>query len=252
MGVSLTEFEVAAPFSGDYAAAVAAVQERLSQIQLAQVAHGKRAILLLEGWDGSGRHAALRRLAGALDPCHLSVHPMDGRALDEGRHWLASFWARLPRAGETAVFFPGWYRRSIEAQACGELGKKEWARAFDEINEFEAQQTDHGTILVKLFFHLSPEAQALRLQQRMQDPWLRGAAVQDRGQLSDRASWTSTWQEMFARSDTRWARWTVIDGGNEQSACIAALAAVADALAKQVPAEPPALDDDKIVMLGRG
>ena len=39
----------------------------------------------------------------------------------------------------------------------GNLDDKRWARAIDEINEFEAQQRDHGTMIAKLFFHVTPE-----------------------------------------------------------------------------------------------
>ena len=45
--------------------------------------------------------------------------------------------------------------------------------------------------------------------------------------------------EVFDSSHMRWAPWKVIDAGNEQAAQIATLAAVADALRKAVPAEPP-------------
>lgn len=239
MGVVLTDFEQGTPFAGDPAAALVALQERLARLHLAQIVHGKRAIILFEGWEGAGRKGALKALAGALDPCHAQVHCVGSAELGAGRHWLAPYWSRLPGNGETAIFFPSWYRDAVGRRARGELTDKAWARTCDEINEFEAQQTDHGTLVVKLFFHVTADVQAQRLSEREADPWLRALSEQAEAAAPSRDAELGAWTEMFKRSDTRWARWTVIDAGDGIAARIAALNAVAAALDKAVPAEPP-------------
>lgn len=239
MAVQLTDFERGAAFAGDYGATVAALQDRLARLQLAQIVGAGRAIILFEGWDGGGRKGALRALAGALDPCHVSVHCPGGAEYRSGRHWLAPYWSRLPRNGEIAMFYGSWYRDAVDRRARKELVEKAWARTCDEINEFEAQQTDHGTLLVKLFFHVTAEVQEQRLALRDSDPWLHALAGQRGGEMPTRAAQQGGWTDMFKRSDTRWARWTVIDAGDEHAARIAALEAVVSALEKAVPQEPP-------------
>lgn len=251
MGLSLTQFEQGTPFDGDYLGALAEVQERLARLQLALIVHRRRAMILFEGWEGSGRRAALKLLAASFDPCSVTVHSGHDREFEGGRHWLSSFWASVPRAGETAIYFPSWYRRAVDARARGELADKEWARCFDEINEFEAQQTDHGTLVVKLFFHVSAQVQAARLQQRAADAWWRWTLEHQELAQPARAALLAAWQETFSRSDTRWARWNLVDGGDERAARIAALTAVADALEKHVPADPPVADQN-VVRLSRG
>ena len=87
-----------------------------------------------------------------------------GARLREG-HWLARFWRQLPGAGDTAIFFRSWYRRVLDDRILGHVEDKALARAFDEINEFEAQQRDYGTLIVKLYFDVdadTQEAQAAR------------------------------------------------------------------------------------------
>ena len=54
--------------------ALSALREHIGELQLPQIAHGRRAIILLEGADGSGKKNALRQLAAAFDPCHFTVH----------------------------------------------------------------------------------------------------------------------------------------------------------------------------------
>ena len=69
----------------------------------------------------------------------------------------------MPGAGDTAIFYRSWYRRVLDDRMLGRIDEKAVARAFDEINEFEAQQRDYGTLIVKLYFEVSAEVQEQRL-----------------------------------------------------------------------------------------
>ena len=131
--------------------ALAALREHLAELQLPQIAHGRRAIILFEGAEGSGMKCALKQLAAAFDPCHFVVYStaFDRREASEG-HWLARFWRQLPPAGHTSIFFRSWYRRVLDDRILGRTADDSVARVFDEINEFEVQQRDYGTLLVKL------------------------------------------------------------------------------------------------------
>ena len=245
MPIDLTEFERGAPFSGDAAEALTALQQRLARLQLSQLVHRKRAIILFEGWMGSGKRAVLKRLVGSLDPTHVRVVKVAGS--DEGeddRHWLARFWGKIPSAGDTTIFYRSWYRLIVEQRSTGKLDDKAWARAIDEINEFEAQQRDHGTMIAKLFFHVTPDRQAANLRARQEDPWLRhlrdyqpiiGPANRDRAH--------DVLQDLFEHTNTRWAPWTAIDANDETASCIAALTTLADSMEKAFPAEPPAMGE---------
>ena len=250
MGVRLTSQERGDPFTGDYHAALSALQVRLARLQHAQIVHGRRTIIVFEGWDGSGKRSALKRLAAAWDPCHFIVHSVRAGGFHHSeQHWLAPFWAALPRTGHSAIFYRSWYRRMVDSRVLGELNDKQWARALDEANEFEAQQADHGTLLIKLFFHVPADVQSERLHARADDPWRRPQLHADVFKaLSVRDDYLPAWQEMFDQCDTRWAPWTLIDGSDKRAARIAALTAVAEAYEAAMPAEPPARDEN-IVML---
>src|SRR6476659_6228056 len=115
---------------------IAALRDHLAELQLPQIAHGRRAIILLEGPQGAGKKFALRQLAAAFDPCHFVVHSTayDRREASEG-HWLARSWRQLPSAGHTAIFFRSWYRRVLEDRVLGRTLEETVPRVFDEINE---------------------------------------------------------------------------------------------------------------------
>ena len=220
---------------------LAALREHVGELQLPQIAHGRRAIILFEGLQGSAKNVALRQLTAAFDPCHVTVHPtaFDRREASEG-HWLARFWRQLPSAGNTAIFFRSWYRRVLDDRVLGRTTEETIPRVFDEINEFEAQQRDYGTLLVKLYFDVSADVQEQRMARRRQSPWRLRGTEDDFIRADDRA-YQSALEQLRANTDTRWSPWRTIDGDDEQQAAVAALEAIADAWSKAMPAGPPQL-----------
>lgn len=237
----LTEFERGAPFKGDVAGALAALQYRVGRAQLSLIVHQKRALIVIEGPEGGGKRDFVKLLGGALDPTCFAVTTVtpDRRRAREG-HWLARFWASLPEAGHTAIFFHSWYRRVLEDKLLGLVSDKEWKRAFDEINEFESQQRDYGTTIVKLFFHATDETQQRRLAIREEDPWLRHLLSPEELRSAEaRAAYRQTLMQVLGQSDTRWAPWSMIDANDSGAAQVAALTAIVETLEKALPMEPP-------------
>ena len=221
--------------------ALAALRDHVGELQLPQIAHGRRAIILFEGLQGSAKKSALRQLIAAFDPCYVQVHPTayDRREGSEG-HWLARFWRQLPKAGNTSIFFRSWYRRVLDDRVLGRTPEESVPRVFDEINEFEAQQRDYGTLLVKLYFDVSADVQEQRLTRRRHSPWRLRGAEDDFIRADDRA-YQSALEQLRANTDTRWSPWRTVDGDDEQQAAVAALEAIADAWSKAMPSGPPQL-----------
>jgi polyphosphate kinase 2 (PPK2 family) len=227
--------------AGDLNSALGALRDHLGELQLPQIAHGRRAIILFEGLEGAAKKHALKQLAAAFDPCHFAVHFIDyeRRESSEG-HWLARFWRQLPSAGRTTIFLRSWYRRVLDDRVLGRTAEESIPRVFDEINEFEAQQRDYGTLLVKLYFDVSADVQEQRIAQRRLSPW-RQRGAQDELIRADDPAYQRALEELRANTDMRWSPWRTIDGDDEQQAALSALEAIADAWSKAMPAEPPQL-----------
>jgi polyphosphate kinase 2 (PPK2 family) len=220
--------------------ALRVLRDHVAELQLPQIAHGRRAIILFEGLQGSAKKSALRQLTAAFDPCHFVVHSTayDRREASEG-HWLARFWRQLPSAGNTAIFFRSWYRRVLDDRVVGRTAEESVPRVFDEINEFEAQQRDYGTLLVKLYFDVSADVQEHRLAQRRQGSWPSRDA--DEFIRADDPVYQRALEQLRANTDTRWSPWRTVDADDAQQAALAALEVVADAWSKAMPSEPPKL-----------
>jgi polyphosphate kinase 2 (PPK2 family) len=239
--INLSDFEAGEKYHGDYAGDLEALQERLSRILVAHIVHGKRSVILFEGWDAAGKGGAIQRLTCGWDPRNFSVWPISAPTKQEKeRHFLWRFWTKLPGAGHIAVFDRSWYGRVLVERVEGFASERQWRRGYDEINEFEAQQADDGTTIVKLFFHVTQETQDERLKARLDHPWKRWkVTAEDFRNRARRSDYLSAIKDMLAHTDTRWAPWHVIDGNNKKSARIAALTAIADALERAVPLTPP-------------
>ncbi len=242
--IRLSDYEAGRPYAGDYDAALAALQERLARIQVAHICHRRCALILFEGWDAAGKGGAIQRLTAQWDPRYFEVYPIAAPSPDEAaRHFLWRFWTRLPASSNIVVFDRSWYGRVLVERVEGFATSAEWQRGYDEINEFEAQQADSGTTIVKIFLHVTQAEQDKRLRARLNDPWKRWkTGADDYRNRARRDDYLEAMHAMFERTDTRWAPWTVIDGNDKKATRIAALTAIADRLEAHVPMTPPPLD----------
>jgi len=247
MAIDLKKFEDGRDHGGDYDADLKAVQARLERIQVAHIVRGQSAIIAFEGWDASGKGGTIQRLTSCWDPRYFEVWPISAPTEEEReRHFLWRFWKRLPAKGEINIFDRTWYGRVLVERVEGFCEERDWKRAYDEINEFEAQQKDNGVTLVKLFMHVTQKEQDKRLRDRLDDPWKRWkTGPDDYRNRARRADYLLAYHDMFERTDTRWAPWTVIDANDKKAARIAALTYIADRLEAAVdmtiPDPDPAL-----------
>jgi polyphosphate kinase 2 (PPK2 family) len=244
MTIKLSDYETGANYEGDFDKDLLKLQQRLERIQVAHILHKKRSVVMLEGWDAAGKGGIIKRMTALLDPRYFRVWPIGTPTEEElAHHFLWRFWTRLPADKHIAIFDRSWYGRVLVERVEGFCAQKEWKRAFDEINEFEAQQVDSGTAIVKLFIHITQETQDEQFAERLDDPWKRWkTGPEDYRNRARRAEYLEAMHDMFARTDTRWAPWTVIDGNHRKAARIAALTKVVEALERHVPMTPPNVD----------
>ena len=242
--IELSDYERGAKHDGDYPDDLAAVQERLARIQVAHIVHRRAAIVMLEGWDAAGKGGIIQRLTAEWDPRHFEVYPIAAPTDEERvRPFLWRFWTKLPAAGDITVFDRSWYGRVLVERVEGYAADADWRRGYDEINAFEAALAADGVKLVKLFVHVTAAEQDARLRARLEHPWKRWkTGADDYRNRAKRPEYLEALGDMFERTDTAAAPWTVIDGNNKKAARIAALTAVADRLEAAVDMTPPSLD----------
>ncbi len=220
------------------------LQNHLKEVALAYHSQGRRALVVFEGCDASGKGGAIRRISWPLDPRGLKVWPISAPSVEEkSQHYLYRFWKRLPRAGQMVIFDRSWYGRVLVERVEQFATEVEWSRAYEEINEFERMLTDDGIRLVKLYLHISKEVQLQRFRARLSDPLRRWKLSEE--DIRNRDRWSDylvATDEMFAKTSTVQNPWIVIPGNDKKYARLAVIETVVQALSRGVDIRAPVLD----------
>lgn len=236
-----------------YEKELAQVQERLRHIQHAYLKSGNSAAIVFEGWDAAGKGGTIRCMSAVLDPRGFKVWPISApRQYYLDRHYLARFYERLPPRGAISVFDRSWFGRVLVERIEKFATDKEWKRAYREINDFERALVDHGTRVIKIFLHISPDEQLRRFRERILNPSKRWKlSYEDFRNREKWAAYEEATDEMFHKTSTDFAPWHAIPSENKKYARVAALKVIAKRLAAGVDLSPVELDPEVIREAGK-
>lgn len=144
----------------------------LLKAQYSQLKQSHRALLIvIAGIDGVGKGASIALLNEWMDTRHMSTlafsEPANG---DEDRPFLWRYWRRLPALGRTAIVFGSWYTPLLEEASSKNPDQKKIQALSRTIRQFEATLAQNNVQVLKLWYHLSQEAQDKRTQKLLSDP----------------------------------------------------------------------------------
>jgi len=193
---------------------------------------GPPLLVLFEGWDASGKGGAIRRLVAPLDPRHVRVAQFAAPSEDDKRHhFLARFQPALPGWGGMAVLDRSWYGRVLVERVRELASAEEWERAYGDIAAFERMLAGDGTVIVKLWLHISEQEQLRRFERRAKDP-LRRWKLTDEDWLNrgQRPQYEQAVEAMLERTDQPAAPWRLIAAESKGFARVAVIEAVVEAV----------------------
>ncbi len=235
---ALTRVDLSQKMSdAEYAAAFKTRLQHLYDVQKAARAAGISTVVAFEGWDAAGKGGAIRRLTYALSAKNYKVVPISAPN-DEERayHYLWRFWRHLNRAGHFTLFDRSWYGRVLVERVEHFIPDEAWQRAYDEINAFEQQLVEHGTVVLKFWLHIDPKEQLKRFKDRERTAYKRWKITDD--DWRNRQKWNryeEAVNNMIARTSTRAAPWQLVPAKNKHIARILILDSVIKALEDALP-----------------
>lgn len=219
-------------------------QQKIIAAQQAYYHQDRRAVIVFEGWDASGKGGAIRRLTEKLDPRGFQVYPIAAPSTAElNQHYLQRFQWRLPQAGTISIFDRSWYGRVLVERVEGFASDKAWQRAYQEINEFERTLMDDDVRVIKVFMHITKAEQLKRFDERLNNPAKQWKLTSE--DIRNHEKWdhyVAASNDMFAHTSTEAAPWQLIAANRKWYARIAVLKQVYEALAASVDLTPPPLD----------
>ena len=192
-------------------------------------------VMVYEGWDAAGKGGNIRRLTARMDPRGYEVIPVAApNDIEKSHHYLWRFWSEFPKAGHVAIYDRSWYGRVLVERVEGFCKEWEWKQAYREINEMEENFVNFGAVMVKFWIHIDQDEQLKRFKARELNPSKRWKLGEE--DWRNREKWKpyeKATNDMFLRTHTTYAPWTIIEGNCKRFARIRALDTVIEAIEKR-------------------
>ena len=150
---------------------------------------------------------------------------------ERAQPYLWRFWRHLPRQGNVSIFDRTWYGRVLVERIEGFCSEADWQRAYSEINDFEHELADAGTIVVKFWLQISQEEQLRRFQERELIDFKRFKITEE--DWRNREKWDAYQQaicDMVERTSTGNAPWTLVEANDKNHARVKVLRTLCERL----------------------
>lgn len=202
----------------DERAATVALTAEIATLQEMLYAQRKHKILLvLQGMDTSGKDGTVTSLFQSINPMGLRAVAFKAPTPVELAHdFLWRVHPHVPVWGEIAIFNRSHYEDVLITIVQGLIDEKECKRRYQHILDFERMLAETGTIIVKVFLHISKDEQRERLQARIDDPLKQWKF--DPNDLVQRKKWDEyqqAYQRAIVATDTDHAPWYVIPANSK-------------------------------------
>jgi PPK2 family polyphosphate:nucleotide phosphotransferase len=151
----------------------AALVHELDELQNLLFAESKHAILvIIQGMDASGKDGLIRDVFGNMNPQGVTVTSFKVPTPIEAAHdFLWRVHHHAPARGMIPVFNRSHYEDIVVTRVnkwCDDTTAKKRMKAINDFEELLVN--NNSTHIMKLYLHISPEEQRVRLEERMKNP----------------------------------------------------------------------------------
>jgi PPK2 family polyphosphate:nucleotide phosphotransferase len=241
--------------------------KRLAELQSIFYASGKYALLIvLQGMDAAGKDGAIKHVMTGVNPQGVDVTSFKVPSTVELEHdYLWRTTKALPPRGRIGIFNRSYYEELVVTRVHESVLDTEdlppgsasdpdlWKERFEDINAFEHHMVRNGTIIIKLFLHLSQDEQRKRLLARIDTPdknWKLSAA-----DVHERKFWHNyrrAYEEMLEHTSTEWAPWYVVPADHKWFSRVAVAGIVVAKLESLELAYPDVSDEQRAHLAALG
>ena len=147
-------------------------QAELIKAQAHLEATGRKAIILFDGRDASGKGGTIRRVTRYMNEKHYRTVAL-GRPNTSQKTELhmKRYIEQFPHAGEIVLFDRSWYNRAMVEPVMNFCNRRQYLEFLRKVNDYEDSFiSDKTTTLLKLYFSVSKKEQSRRFKRRRNDP----------------------------------------------------------------------------------
>jgi polyphosphate kinase 2 len=194
-------------------------QIQIELVKLQEWAHktGQRVVMVFEGRDSAGKGSTIKRFIEALNPRVYRVVALGMPTAHEKRNWFKRYEKHMPNPGEIVFFDRSWYNRAVVEPAMGYCTEEQYKDFMNNVNDWEASLVDQGIILIKFWFSITKEKQLQRFELRKTSPikfWK--FSPNDEKVVGKWDIITNYKNQMFERTSTEKAPWTIINSNDKK------------------------------------
>lgn len=201
---------------------------QMADFQEKLYAENQHAVLIvLQAMDAAGKDGIIRHVMTGLNPQGTTVTAFKVPTSEENDHgFLWRINKALPRRGEIGIFNRSHYEDVLVARVHDLVKTSQlppnlitdniWNQRYRQIRDFERYLTENGTVVVKIFLHVSREEQRQRLLDRIKEPdknWKFSAS-----DIQERRFWDQymkAYEQMLEHTATEDAPWYVVPADNK-------------------------------------
>jgi polyphosphate:AMP phosphotransferase len=224
-----------------YAEAAPKLRTRLLEAQRLLGRADFSVVVLVGGVEGAGKPETVNLLLEWMDPRGIETHAMWTVSDEEAeRPPMWRFWRVLPPKGRMGIFFGSWYSQPIIDRVFGRISGAAFDQSLERSVEFERMLNAEGTLLVKLWLHLSKSAQKQRLKALEKDELQSWRVTKRDWKFFKRYDqFRDVSEEALRRTSTGEAPWQIIEAADTRHRNLAVAGALLDALKKRLAVPPP-------------
>jgi PPK2 family polyphosphate:nucleotide phosphotransferase len=200
----------------------------LARLQDKLYAYNQYSILIvLQAMDAAGKDGAIKHVMSGFNPQGVKVISFkvpSSTELDHDYFWR--HYKELPGRGEIGIFNRSHYENVLVTRVHPEyilnenipgidsvkdIDHKFWEARYKQINRFEQNLHENGTIVLKFFLHLSKAEQKKRFIERIDNPeknWK--FSVADYEERKHWKKYMNAYEEMLSATSTPNAPWFVV------------------------------------------
>ena len=202
--------------------------KNLAILQDKLYAHDQYSVLIvLQAMDAAGKDGIIKHVLTGLNPSGVKVASFKSPSKEELDHDY--FWRHakaLPSRGEIGIFNRSHYENVLvtrvhpeyilnenlpDVKTVKDINRKFWQKRYDQINRWEKNLVENGTIVLKIFLNVSKNEQKKRFLERIDNTeknWKFSIA-----DAQERKHWDEymvAYEEMLSATSTDYAPWYVL------------------------------------------
>ena len=212
----------------DYEKALEQSHVELGRLQRELKEKGIPLLVVVEGWEASGKGYVINELLRPLDPRGFVVHD---QAEEDPKASLfppfRRFWKMVPEKGKIVFLNRSWYRVLFEGKKPGWQDVSSMSAFLASAEAFEENLAAEGVGILKIFLHVSQKEQRQRLEKMAENPstsWrISGKDMEENRKY---AEMTAAWETIIHRTDKPHAPWVCLPADDLQVGAMEALEAL--------------------------